>query len=119
MDIQELINAVREWGESKGITGPEGKGTLMGQMNKAQEELNETRDAAVLCQHLAENDFTHEYETEQLKDGIGDLTVVSILAAELAGLKFEDCLLAAYNVIKNRKGQMIDGQFVKNREGEG
>jgi hypothetical protein len=31
----------------------------------------------------------------------------------MAGLKFEKCLEAAYNVIKNRTGKMIDGQFVK------
>jgi hypothetical protein len=33
----------------------------------------------------------------------------------MQGLKLEDCLQSAYNVISKRKGQMIDGQFVKEK----
>lgn len=39
--------------------------------------------------------------------------MVLILLAELIGVPFEECLQSAYNVIKNRTGRMIDGQFVK------
>jgi hypothetical protein len=36
-----------------------------------------------------------------------------ILLAELVGVKFENCLLAAYQEIKDRQGKMVDGMFVK------
>lgn len=36
-----------------------------------------------------------------------------ILAAEMAGLKIEDCLAAAYDEIKGRTGKMEGGIFVK------
>ena len=48
-----------------------------------------------------------------LEDGIGDCTVTLILAAEMAGLRFEDCLQAAYDEIKGRTGRMEGGQFIK------
>jgi hypothetical protein len=108
MNISETISNVRQWGLNKGITGAGGSGTLLGQLSKSQEELTETRDAAVLFMHSP--CCPHR---EELADGIGDCTVTLILAAEMAGLKFEKCLEAAYNVIKNRTGKMIDGQFVK------
>jgi hypothetical protein len=108
MDIKETIANVRQWGLDKGITGAGGSGTLLGQLSKSQEELTETRDAAVLFV-----DSGKVMHLEELADGIGDCTVTLILAAYLAGLKFEYCLEAAYNEIKNRTGRMIDGQFVK------
>ena len=116
-NIEELIESVRQWGRDKGITGPNGKGTLLGQLSKTQEELTETRDAAIL--HLNDVDTMNNKKGElvftfdELKDGIGDATVTLILAAEIVGLTFEDCLAAAYAEIANRKGTMIDGQFVK------
>lgn len=32
------------------------------------------------------------------------------------GLKFEDCLLQAWNEIKDRKGKLIDGVWVKEED---
>ncbi len=116
MEIQELINNVRQWGIDKKITGPEGKGTLLGQLTKTQEELTETRDAAVLCAHLHENDCTFDYELEQLKDGIGDSIVTLILAAEIAGLTAEECLQHAFDQIKGRTGKMVNGVFIKDTQ---
>ena len=115
MTTDELIKNVVQWGQDKGITGPNAKATILTQLEKTQEELIETRDAAVKIQ------ATLGYASEQMRcafineiqDGIGDCTVTLILAAELAGLDFVECLQAAYDEIKNRKGKMIDGQFVK------
>jgi NTP pyrophosphatase (non-canonical NTP hydrolase) len=114
MNLQETIEAVRAWGIAKGITGPNGKGTLLGQLSKTQEELTETRDAAIEW-HLAD-DCDPDYKgamREQLIDGLGDVFVTIILAAEMAGLRIEDCLAAAYDEIKGRTGKMVDGQFCK------
>jgi NTP pyrophosphatase (non-canonical NTP hydrolase) len=119
MNIEELIEAVRQWGIAKGITGPNGKGTLLGQLSKTQEELTETRDAAMkwlLSTSLVRGHVGERYTEamlDQVKDGIGDLTVTAILAAEMAGLHFEDCLAAAYDEIKGRTGRMEGGVFIK------
>ena len=113
MTLQETIDAVREWGEAKGITGAEGKGTLLGQLSKTQEELTETRDAAIAMacgQDIWDNENGVRAE---IADGIGDTVVTLILAAEMAGLRIEDCLAAAYDEIKGRTGRMEAGVFVK------
>jgi NTP pyrophosphatase (non-canonical NTP hydrolase) len=106
--MNQLIEQIKAWGIAKGITGPNGKGTLLGQLAKTQEELTETRDAAVRmeerCWGLA---------TPELIDGIGDCAVTLILAAEMAGVSFEACLQAAYDEIKGRTGRMENGVFVK------
>ena len=111
--MNELIENIKAWGVEKGITGPNAKGTLLGQLNKTQEELTETRDAAmkwILC--YGHGDYKRAM-SEQLMDGIGDCTVTLILAAELAGLDFQECVQFAYDEIKGRTGAMIGGQFVK------
>ena len=112
MTLQETIDAVREWGIAKGITGAEGKGTLLGQLEKTQEELDETRAAARLVLS-AESFESHSMATAELIDGLGDVFVTIILAAEMAGLRIEDCLAAAYDEIKGRTGRMTGGVFVK------
>jgi hypothetical protein len=114
-NIQDLIENVLQWGEQKGITGPEGRGTLLGQLSKTQEELTETRDAAVLIMQCKQCEaiIDEAIEMNNLQDGIGDCTVTLILAAEMAGLRFEDCLQAAYDEIKGRTGKMVDGVFIK------
>ncbi len=46
-------------------------------------------------------------------DDIGDCLVVLTIIAEQSGLTIEECLAHAYNDIKDRKGRMINGVFVK------
>lgn len=61
------------------------------------------------CGELSEN----LCKGRDIKDDIGDIIVVLINIAERNGLLIEDCLVAAYEDIKDRKGEMIDGVFVK------
>lgn len=49
-------------------------------------------------------------------DGIGDCVVVLTILAAQNGLNIEDCIAAAYEEIKDRKGRMVDGIFVKENE---
>ncbi len=116
--MNELIEKVKQWGLERGITGPNGKGTLLAQLSKTQEELTETRDAAVamlIHQTDKANPTNFWVAKADLEDGIGDTTVTLILAAEMAGLDFQDCLQAAYDEISGRTGKMIGGQFVKDK----
>lgn len=46
-------------------------------------------------------------------DDIGDIIVVLINIMEREGLTMQQCLEHAYDEIKDRKGKMINGTFVK------
>jgi NTP pyrophosphatase (non-canonical NTP hydrolase) len=119
MTINELIQNVLQWGIDKGITGPNGKATILTQLSKTQEELTETRDAAVGLSIIPADDdewaLAHDVAKLDIKDGIGDCVVTLILAAELAGMTLEECLAHAYEEIRGRTGRMENGTFVKDK----
>ena len=71
------------------------------QMCKTMEELGELARAI------------NKGDKEKQMDGIGDTVVTLICISEQLGLKFNDCLDYAYNEIKDRKGKLINGTFVK------
>lgn len=71
------------------------------QIEKLREEMDELHQAIVNQDHV-------EYI-----DAIGDCVVVLTIMAAQRGLNIEDCIAAAYDEIKDRKGRMIDGVFVK------
>lgn len=48
-----------------------------------------------------------------IADSIGDCVVVLTILAAQNGLFIENCIEAAYNEIKDRKGRMVDGVFIK------
>ena len=50
---------------------------------------------------------------QDIRDDIGDCIVVLINIAERNGYSITECLDVAYNDIKDRKGKMVDGIFVK------
>lgn len=71
------------------------------QMCKTMEELGELAKAI------------NKGDKEKQMDGIGDTVVTLICIAQQLELKFNDCLDYAYNEIKDRKGKLINGTFVK------
>ncbi len=50
---------------------------------------------------------------EEIKDGIGDAVVVLTILAEQHFVRIEDCIEVAWNEIKDRRGEMRNGVFVK------
>jgi NTP pyrophosphatase (non-canonical NTP hydrolase) len=46
-------------------------------------------------------------------DGIGDAIVVLTILASQVGVLVEDCIDAAWEEIKDRKGVMLNGVFIK------
>ena len=98
MNTEQLIDRIIQWGEDRNLI----KGsTPERQVKKTQEELDELKEAI------------GEENGEAIIDGIGDVAVTLILIAAQFGFRFEDCLAAAYEEIKDRKGRVIDGLFVK------
>jgi NTP pyrophosphatase (non-canonical NTP hydrolase) len=49
----------------------------------------------------------------KIKDDLGDIPVVCCIIGKMLDLDFEDCLEQAWNDIKDRKGKLINGVFVK------
>ena len=124
MKYEELELNVIKWAKDKEIFD---KSDPLKQLSKTQEELDETLEALKLLQQIdVDRESNQELipsdhlqrEIEALfeaKDGIGDMLVTIIILAEMLGFSSVECLEAAYNVIKNRKGKMIDGLFVKEK----
>ena len=50
---------------------------------------------------------------EQIKDSIGDIYVVMTILSMQLGLEIEDCVYHAYDEIKDRRGKLVDGVFIK------
>jgi len=94
--MDNLINKVSEWHHARNLI--EGS-TSKDQCLKLLQELGELSDS--LC------------KGNDIKDDIGDMLVVMINICEREGVTLNDCLASAYDDIKDRKGQMIDGVFVK------
>lgn len=96
--IESLEVAVLNWAEERGIFE---SGTPISQFRKTEEEVTELH-AALLCD-----------DKEAVKDAIGDIVVTLIIQAHMHGLSLGQCLASAYHEIKDRRGKMVGGVFVK------
>lgn len=52
----------------------------------------------------------------QIIESIGDIYVGLVVLCMQLGLDINDCIKAAYDKIKDRKGKMVDGIFVKEKD---
>jgi NTP pyrophosphatase (non-canonical NTP hydrolase) len=94
--MNELFNKIISWANDRNIIKG---GTAKDQCLKLIQEVGELSDN--LC------------KGKSPVDDIGDCMVVLAIIAEQHNLTVTECLEHAYNDIKDRKGQMIDGVFVK------
>lgn len=93
-----MFEQIRQWAHDRNLI----KGaTCQAQMLKMTEEVGE------LAAGIARN------KQDEVADAIGDCVVVLTILAEQRGLRIEDCIAAAYDEIKDRKGKMVDGVFVR------
>jgi NTP pyrophosphatase (non-canonical NTP hydrolase) len=97
-EVPNVYDLIRQWADNKGIYR---FGDAKTQFIKLQEETGE------LARAILKNDRA------ELIDAIGDAVVVLTNLAALEGLKIEDCIVSAYDVIKSRQGSMVNGTFVK------
>lgn len=95
-----IYDLIRQWADERGIYR---NGDTKTQYVKLQEEAGE------LAKAILKDDKV------EFVDAIGDMVVVLTNLAALEGLKIEDCIASAYDVIKSRQGSMINGTFVKER----
>jgi phosphoribosyl-ATP pyrophosphohydrolase len=55
-------------------------------------------------------------EYPEIKDAIGDIMIVLTILCEQLSIDMNQCYADAYNVIKNRTGQTINGTFVRDKK---
>lgn len=97
INMDEMIDLIEKWAVDRGLD----KADNTKQLLKLGEEFGE------LCEGLAKDNYN------MVIDSIGDMFVVMAIFCLQSGLDFRKCVEIAYNEIKDRKGQMVNGVFVK------
>lgn len=92
------FDRIRRWAAARNLL--QGS-TPARQFTKLEEEVTELAEA------ITKDDY------KEFVDAIGDCIVVLTIMAAQRGVNVEDCIDAAWSEIKDRKGKMIDGVFVK------
>src|SRR6056297_658298 len=95
--MNELTKKIKQWAVDKGLDSADPNRQFI----KLSEEVGE------LAQGLIKN------RQWQIEDSIGDVYVVLVVLSMQLGLDIEYCIAEAYEEIKDRKGKMVNGTFVK------
>lgn len=96
--MQQTINNIKNWAVARGLDTADPKA----QMCKLMEEAGELATA-----------INKGRGEEDIADAIGDCVVVLTILGMQTGVDIEASVHAAYEEIKDRKGMMIGGVFVK------
>ena len=99
--LSTLENLVASWASERNLING---ATPQAQMLKMTEEIGELANAVA------------RKDQDKLQDSIGDVFVVLVILARQHGVTLEICGNLAYAEIKDRKGKMIDGIFVKEED---
>jgi NTP pyrophosphatase (non-canonical NTP hydrolase) len=91
--------AVTDWAEARNLI--QGS-TPAAQVLKLAEEMGELAGA-----------IAKGKDQSHVVDAIGDMMVVLTIIATQHGTTLSNCFEAAYQEIKDRKGKMVDGVFIK------
>jgi len=94
--MEELVNKIAQWHRDRNL--------IDGSTDKDQ-YMKLIQEAGELSDNICKG--------RDISDDIGDMMVVLINIATRNNLSITECLDAAYNDIKDRKGRMVDGVFVK------
>ena len=100
MNLDKLTEQIEGWAIERNLhTADPSKQTI-----KLGEEFGE------LCQGMVKGNF------DQTIDSIGDMYVVLTILSKQLGVDLEYCVQMAYDEIKDRKGEMVNGVFVKEED---
>lgn len=102
LDKMELL--VRDWALERGITTNPTDNRRAAQMLKLREEVEELH-VGIINNNISE-----------IIDGIGDCCVVLMNLAALYDISLRECVNVSWLEIKDRTGQMLNGQFVKDKK---
>ena len=99
--INQQFENIRGWAEARNLI--EGSKPV-NQISKLMEELGELATGV------------NKGKIDLVADGIGDAVVVLTILAKQCDLNIEECIEIAWNEIKDRKGRMVDGIFIKEED---
>ncbi len=100
--LEAMADLIWEWAKERGLD----KVNPYKQSLKTVEEAEELRDAL-------KNWGNGNVDMREVADAIGDVFVTLVIVSRLCGLDLLECVKQAYSEIKDRKGQIINGIFVK------
>lgn len=103
--FSDLITKINQWADERNLKQADPNIQWM----RVTEEVGEIRDVLLKPTKFAEPQAA-------LKDAIGDTLVTIIVLAHQLDLDVTECLSVAYEEIKNRKGKMVNGTFVKEED---
>lgn len=103
-DLDDLLDVIQMWGISRELHNA----SPMNQMVKLMEEVGELASAL-----NKKSGFVFD---KDVKDSIGDIFVVLVMLSLQLRVHFEECVKEAYIQIKDRKGKIVDGVFVKEQD---
>lgn len=89
------------WAQARNLIGPTGEATREAQWKKTLEEVLELQAAIATGNR------------DEARDAIGDIIVTLVIQAYMWNLHIDECVEAAWQEIKDRKGKLINGVFVK------
>lgn len=95
--MQNLTEKIRTWATERNLHNADPNK----QMLKLFEEVGE------IASGMAKGN------PDEVKDGIGDAVVVLTILSMQLGTSLEECTEIAYNEIKDRKGKLVDGVYIK------
>lgn len=95
--MNELIAKVEQWSKDKGLD----------KADSAKQALKTFEETGEVAAALVRND------TDELRDGIGDVVVTLVILAQQNDMDLYECLNQAYTEIADRKGVMKEGIFIK------
>lgn len=109
MNLEALESNVHQWSSARGILE---QSSFEKQMAKYEEEKREMMDAIgdqIVC--LLNANFLTESKANQISIKAKACRLKDV--CEFLRIDFDECLGMAWDAIKDRKGLMIDGLFVK------
>lgn len=97
----ENIRKIEQWAADRNLIHGS---TPLAQFAKFISEAGELGDALLKKDHAG------------ILDGIGDAVVALTIIAAQCGFTLDQCIAAAYDEIKDRKGIMFNGSFIKEND---
>lgn len=94
----DKFNLIKKWADDRNL--------IFGASRHAQ-MLKLTEEVGELASAIAKG------KDDLVVDSIGDCVVVLTILAEQSGTTIQRCIDSAYDEIKDRKGRMVDGVFVR------
>ena len=117
VNLNELIQKVIQWANDRNII--QGS-TAIKQLDKTSEEFNELQRAVAALPYRQEHGIDLGYGPyegrDEVADAFGDILVTLIIASHQLGFDLQECLAGAWEEIKDRKGRLVNGLFLKETE---